>query len=75
MTGTYTLYAICTSGRRHYLQSLLQGTRRECETLVKRRVKQGLPTHFLVISKLDLRDATLRYCDGTWDELSCSYLD
>lgn len=70
------VYAKCTAGRRHYLETLFSGTRKECNQHVKDRAARGAPTHFIEVSSLDRRAATRKFCDGaTWDEANCCYLD
>ena len=70
------VYAKCTAGRRHYLQTLFSGTRAECNAFVKRRDMQGLPTHFLVVSSLERTPATKKFCDGArFDPVEVCYFD
>ena len=56
----YHVYAIC-HGRGLYLQTQTSGTRYHCEKFIKTRTRQGLPTHFLLISTLDIDSASKRY--------------
>lgn len=70
------VYAKCTAGRRHYLQTLFSGTRAECNDFVNQRVAQGLPTHFLVVSALERTPATKKFCDGArFDPVEVCYFD
>lgn len=70
------VYAKCWSGRRNYLQKLYTGTRSQCKTFVKSRAMQGLPTHFIEVSSLELLPATKKLCDGArFDEFECCYYD
>lgn len=56
----YHVYAIC-HGHELYLREQFSGTRYQCEKFIKARVSQGLPTHFLLISKLHIDAASKRY--------------
>lgn len=76
MTSVSHVYAKCTAGRRHYLQTLFSGTRAECNAFVKRRDTQGLPTHFLEVSSLERTPATKKFCDGArFDPVEVCYFD
>lgn len=44
----------------HYLQTMFEGTRAECEAYVKKRTRNNQPTHFLTLSTLDHDAATKR---------------
>ena len=56
----YHVYAHCL-GHQRYLKTEFTGSRYQCEKYIKNRVRQGLPTHFLFISKLDYEAACRRY--------------
>lgn len=76
MTTVSHVYAKCTAGRRHYLQTMHTGTRAECNDFVKRRAANGQPTHFLVVSSLDRTAATKKFCDGArFDPVEVCYFD
>ena len=62
----FHVYAKCFAGgsRGIYLQVEASfKTRWECQKLIKSRVSQGRPTHFLFIPNLDIDKATKRYAD------------
>jgi len=55
------VYAKCSGGREVYLQTMHTGTRHSCEKYIRERVRQGLPTHFLFISKMKTEEAAKRW--------------
>lgn len=55
------VYAKCSAGNRTYLETMFSGSRYLCETYIRNRVRQGLPTHFLFISKMNAEDAARRW--------------
>ena len=76
MTTISRVYAKCTAGRRHYLQTLFSGTRAECNAFVNQRAANGQPTHFLTVSSLERTAATQKFCDGArFDPVAVCYYD
>jgi hypothetical protein len=56
------VYAICKgSAPELYLQIAFEGTRTECNEFVKYRAENGLPTHFLEVSSLDMEAAERKF--------------
>ena len=56
----YHVYSHCV-GHSRYLRTEFSGSRYQCERFIKNRVRQGLPTHYMFISKLDYEAACRRY--------------
>lgn len=70
------VYAKCTAGRKHYLETLHTGSRKECNDFVDQRRRNGAPTHFLEVSSLGHEAATKKFCDGaTYDPVNVCYYD
>ena len=57
----HRVYAKCNGGRDLYLQVEFTGTRSQCETFIRLKVRQGRPTHFNFISRLPMDKAARRY--------------
>lgn len=55
------VYAKCSGGREVWLQRLHSGSRYSCEKYIRERARQGLPTHFLFISKMGYMEAEKRW--------------
>lgn len=57
----YRVYAKCSSGGEPYLCVEFTGSRRNCATFLKNKVRQGRPTHFNFVSVLCIEAAARRY--------------
>ena len=55
---THHVYSRCNGGHGIYLQTEFTGSKWFCEKFIRDRVRQGRPTHFLFISRMDHDKAT-----------------
>lgn len=56
----YHVYSHCM-GHCRYLRTEFTGSRYQCEKFIRDAARQGRPTHFMFVSKLDYEAATRRY--------------
>jgi hypothetical protein len=64
MNCYYHVYAHCWGGHDIYLTQEFSGTRSQCQTYMRHKIRQNRPTHFNFISCLPYHAATKRYVDN-----------